>query len=54
VVYVLKGGMVKFAIPDGSTKIPDLKTGELLIRPAVTHSDGALDDVEGILVEIKP
>lgn len=53
VVYVLKGGRVKFTMPDGSTKISELKTGEALIRPPVTHADEALDDVETILVEIK-
>ena len=53
VVYVLKGGRVKYTMPDGSTKISELKTGETLIRPPVTHSDEALDDIEAILVEIK-
>lgn len=53
VVYVLKGGRVKYTMPDGSTKIAELKTGEALIRPPVTHADEALDDVEAILVEIK-
>jgi beta-alanine degradation protein BauB len=53
VVYVLKGGRVKYTMPDGSTKISELKTGEALIRPPVTHSDEALDDVETILIEIK-
>jgi quercetin dioxygenase-like cupin family protein len=53
VVYVLKGGRVKYTMPDGSTTIAVLKTGEALIRPPVTHSDEALDDVESILVEIK-
>src|SRR5476649_1279356 len=33
VVYVLKGGRVKYTLPDGSTKISELKTGEALIRP---------------------
>jgi hypothetical protein len=42
-----------YTLPDGSTKISELKTGEALIRPPVTHSDEALDDVEAILVEIK-
>jgi hypothetical protein len=32
VVYVLKGGRVKYSMPDGSTKISELKTGEVLIR----------------------
>jgi quercetin dioxygenase-like cupin family protein len=53
VVYVLKGGRVKYTMPDGTTKISELKTGEALIRPPVTHSDEALDDVEAILIEIK-
>ena len=52
VVYVLKGGMVKYTTPDGSTKISDLRTGETLLRPPVTHSDEALDDVDTILIEI--
>lgn len=53
VVYVIKGGRVKYTFPDGSTKVAELKTGEALIRPPVTHADEALDDVEAILVEIK-
>jgi quercetin dioxygenase-like cupin family protein len=53
VVYVLKGGRVKYMMPDGSTKVSQLKAGEALIRPPVTHSDEALDDVEAILIEIK-
>jgi len=53
VVYVLKGGKVKYTMPDGSTKISDLRTGETLLRPPVTHSDEALDDVDTILIEIK-
>ena len=53
VVYVLKGGRVKYTMPDGSTTISQLKTGDALIRPPVTHSDEALDDVEAILIEIK-
>ena len=53
VVYVLKGGRVKYTMPDGSTKVSELKTGDALIRPPVTHSDEALDDVEAILIEIK-
>jgi quercetin dioxygenase-like cupin family protein len=52
VVYVLKGGRVKYTMPDGSTKISELKTGDALIRPPVTHTDEALDDVEAILIEI--
>jgi quercetin dioxygenase-like cupin family protein len=53
VVYVLKGGRVKYTLPDGSTKISELKTGEALLRPPVTHADEALDDVDSILIELK-
>jgi quercetin dioxygenase-like cupin family protein len=53
VVYVVKGGMVKYTFPDGSTKVSELKTGDALIRPPVTHSDEALDEVEAILIELK-
>jgi quercetin dioxygenase-like cupin family protein len=53
VVYVLKGGGIKYTMPDGSTTISQLKTGDALIRPPVTHADEALDDVEAILIEIK-
>src|ERR1700759_1724017 len=50
VVYVVKGGMVKYTFPDGSSKVSELKTGDALIRPPVTHSDEALDEVEAILI----
>ena len=53
VVYVLKGGRVKYTMPDGSTKISELKTGQTLLRPAVTHSDEALDEVDTLLIELK-
>ena len=53
VVYVLKGGRIKFTLPDGSTKVSELKTGETLLRAPVTHADEALDDLDAILVELK-
>jgi quercetin dioxygenase-like cupin family protein len=53
VVYVLKGGRVKYTMPDGSIKISELKTGQTLLRPPVTHSDEALDEVDSLLIEIK-
>jgi quercetin dioxygenase-like cupin family protein len=53
VVYVVKGGRVKYTLPDGSSSIAELQTGKALIRPPVTHADEALDDVEAILVELK-
>ena len=53
VVYVVKGGRVKYTLPDGTTTISDLKTGQVLLKPPVTHSDEAIDAVETIIVELK-
>ena len=53
VVYVVKGGRVRYTMPDGSTQVTELKTGVAMIRPPVTHADEALDDVEAILIEMK-
>lgn len=53
VVYVIKGGRVRFTMPDGSTRDAELKTGDALLRPPVTHADEALDDLEVVLVELK-
>jgi hypothetical protein len=44
---------VKYTLPDGTTTIGELKAGEVLLRPPVTHSDEALDPVESIIVELK-
>ena len=54
VVYVVKGGRVKYTLPDGTTTISDLKTGQVLLKPPVTHADEAIDSVETIIVELKP
>ena len=53
VVVVLKGGRVRYTFPDGTQKVVELKTGDAMIRPSVTHLDEAIDPVECILVEIK-
>jgi beta-alanine degradation protein BauB len=53
VVVVLKGGRVRYTFPDGTQKVVELKTGDAMIRPAVTHFDETIDPVESILVEIK-
>jgi quercetin dioxygenase-like cupin family protein len=53
VVYVIKGGKVRYTMPDGGTKDGELKTGDALLRPPVTHADEALDELEVILVELK-
>ena len=53
VVYVIKGGKVKYEFPDGSVKNAELKTGDVLLRPPVTHAEEAIDDVDVVLVELK-
>ena len=53
VVYVIKGGRIRYTMPDGSVKVATLKTGETLLRPPVTHADEALDAVEVIIMELK-
>ena len=53
VLYVIKGGKVKITMPDGSTREAELKTGEALLRPPVTHADEAIDSLEAILIELK-
>ena len=52
-VVVVKGGRVRYTFPDGTQKVVELKTGDAMIRPPVTHFDEAIDPVESILVEIK-
>lgn len=53
VVVVLKGGRVRYTLPDGTEKVTELKAGDAMIRPPVTHRDEAIDPVESILVELK-
>ena len=53
VLYVIKGGKVRITMPDGSSAVGELKTGDALLRAPVTHADEALDDLEVVLIEIK-
>jgi quercetin dioxygenase-like cupin family protein len=53
VTYVVKGGKIRLSLPDGTSTVAELTAGHTTIRPAVTHSDEALDDLEVILVELK-
>ena len=53
VLYVVKGGKARITMPDGSSSDAELKSGTALLRPPVTHSDEALDDLEVILIELK-
>jgi quercetin dioxygenase-like cupin family protein len=53
IVYVIKGGKVRYTFPDGSTKDSVLVSGQALLRPPVIHADEALEPVESILIELK-
>jgi len=53
VVYVLKGGRVRYTLPNGTVSITEMKPGQTILRDPVTHADEALDPVEAIIVEIK-
>jgi quercetin dioxygenase-like cupin family protein len=53
VAYVVKGGKIRLISPDGTSTIVELTPGETALRPPVTHSDEALDDLEVILVELR-
>ena len=53
VVYVLKGGRVRYTLPDGTVSVTEMKTGQTILRAPVTHADEALDPVEAIIVELK-
>ena len=53
VVYVIKGGKVRYTMPDGSVSVVELKTGAALLRPPVTHADEALDPLDVIVIELK-
>src|SRR2546427_12364690 len=55
VIYVIKGGKLKFVNSDGTTKEVEFKTGDVLWRDAVTHTAENIGTTEmkAILVEQK-
>ncbi|MDQ1409936.1 MAG: beta-alanine degradation protein BauB [Acidobacteriaceae bacterium] len=53
VVYVIKGGKTRITLPNGTSTVSDLKSGQAFLRPPVTHSDEALDDLDAIIIELK-
>ena len=53
VVYIVKSGRVNFTNEDGKVTESDTKAGEVLFRPAVTHSQEHLDASEAIVIELK-
>jgi quercetin dioxygenase-like cupin family protein len=53
VIYIIKGGRLKITSSEGKTTEAEIKTGDALLRPPVTHADEAVDSVEAILIELK-
>jgi beta-alanine degradation protein BauB len=53
VLYVIKGGKTHITLPDGTSNVVELKAGQALLRPPITHADEALDDIDAIIVELK-
>jgi beta-alanine degradation protein BauB len=53
VLYVVKGGKIRTTLPDGTSTVTELKTGQTTLRAPITHSDEALDDIDLIIVELK-
>src|SRR5512140_1526936 len=39
VVYVVKGGKLRYTFPDGTVKEAEIKTGDTVVRPPITHAD---------------
>ena len=53
VVYIVKAGVSRFTLPDGTSFVRNPKDGEAFINPPVTHSEECLEDQIAILVELK-
>jgi quercetin dioxygenase-like cupin family protein len=54
VVYLMQAGRTQFTLADGSKPKPGaVKTGQALINPPVAHAQEHLEDVRGLIVEIR-
>jgi beta-alanine degradation protein BauB len=55
VLYVIQGGKLKSTAPDGTSKVIEYKTGDVLWRDAITHSNENVGttEVKALLVEMK-
>ena len=53
VVYIVKAGVSRFTLPDGTSFVRNPRDGEAFINPPVTHSEECLEDQIAILVELK-
>jgi quinol monooxygenase YgiN/quercetin dioxygenase-like cupin family protein len=55
VVHVITGFRVRFTFPDGTTRIRETNSGDVLFSEAVTHASENIGDTDahGLLVELK-
>jgi len=53
IVYIVKSGKVKFTNADGTVTESKTKAGEVLYRPAVSHSQEHPEASEAIVIELK-
>ena len=53
VVYIVKAGVSRFTLPDGTSVVRHPRDGEVFINPPATHSEECLEDQIAILVELK-
>jgi quercetin dioxygenase-like cupin family protein len=53
VVYIIKAGISRFTLSDGTSFVRNPKDGEAFINPPVEHSEECLEDQIAILVELK-
>ena len=53
IVYIVKSGKVKFTNADGKVTESKSKAGEVLYRPAVSHSQEHPEASEAIVIELK-
>ena len=54
-IYVIHGGKLKSTTADGKSQVTEYKTGDVVWRPAVTHSTENVGktEVKVLLVEVK-
>jgi len=54
-LYVIQGGKLKSTAPDGTSKVIDYKTGDVIWRDAVTHSgeNVGTTEMKSLLIEVK-
>ena len=54
-IYVIQGGKLKSTTPDGKSQVVEYKTGDVVWRPALSHSieNVGTTKLKALLVEVK-